>query len=165
MTQIQDATRAAPGIMDLSSEELEAVQRFTLLWTLFEAQILESNASVKMISEKVGNIKLEVLTGEWLGEYLTYFSKRYIEDGETNYHFDQLHLRKNDNPDLVRSVLTGKKVDPASQLIVCLTIVYRFRNNFFHGIKWAYNLQGQLDNFTHASCLLLKCLEKMPISN
>ncbi|OOF01031.1 hypothetical protein BZG79_15460 [Salinivibrio sp. MA427] len=154
--------KVAPGVESLSTEEHEALQRFTLLWTLFEAQILGSNASVRKISEKVERIDPEIINGDWLTEHLDYFSNRYIDGGNTNYRFEKLHLRTNDNPDLVRAVLTGDNADPASQLIGCLTIVYRFRNNFFHGIKWAYGLQDQLENFTHSASLLRKFLEKVP---
>jgi len=71
-------------------------------------------------------------------------------------------LRDNDNPALVRAVLTGDDTGSVSQLIACLTIIYRFRNNFFHGIKWAYSLRDQLGNFTHSASLLEKYLEKVP---
>ncbi|WP_077774844.1 hypothetical protein [Salinivibrio sp. MA427] len=162
MVQLADIEKVAPGVESLSTEEHEALQRFTLLWTLFEAQILGSNASVRKISEKVERIDPEIINGDWLTEHLDYFSNRYIDGGNTNYRFEKLHLRTNDNPDLVRAVLTGDNADPASQLIGCLTIVYRFRNNFFHGIKWAYGLQDQLENFTHSASLLRKFLEKVP---
>lgn len=33
---------------------------------------------------------------------------------------------------------------------------------FFHGIKWAYGLQDQLENLTHSAALLRKFIEKVP---
>lgn len=160
--QLADIERIAPGVANLSGEEHEALQMFTLLWTLFEARILGSNASVGKIAEKVGSIELEIIGGGWFAEHLEYFSNRYVDGGNTNSRFKALRLRKNDSPGLVRDVLTGENVDPASQLIGCLIIVYRFRNNFFHGIKWAYDLKEQLDNFTHSACLISKFLERVP---
>jgi len=162
VVQLENIERVAPGIEHLSPDELHALQRFTLLWTLFEAQVLDTSASVKKISEKVAGIEQQNIDGGWFEEHLVYFSNRYIENGGTNYHFEQLHLRKNDNPALVRSVLTGEDTSSVSQLIACLTIIFRFRNNFFHGIKWAYGLRDQLANFTHSASLLEKYLEKVP---
>ena len=156
---LEDIEIIAPGIANLSQEELEAIQRFTLLWSLFEAQKLDRRASVRKITEKVEQL---AINERWFQEYLTYFSERYIENGETNYRFGHLHIRNNDNPERVVNVLTGNNDDIKEQLITCLTIVYRFRNNFFHGEKWAYNLQGQLENFTKSASLLKACLEKMP---
>ncbi|MDO6453956.1 hypothetical protein Q4490_10310 [Neptunomonas phycophila] len=162
MIQLADIERIAPGVANLSPEEHEALQRFTLLWTLFEAQVLENNASVRKISEIVDSLDVHVVEGDWFKEQLVYFRERYVEDGNTNYRFGHLHLRNNDNPERVRSVLVENNEDPKTQLIACLTIVYRFRNNFFHGLKWAYGLQDQFDNFTHSANLLKMCLEKIP---
>lgn len=162
MVSLADIERVAPGVANLSPEEHDALQRFTLLWTLFEAQILGSNASVNKITEKLENTDPEIICGGWFAEHLDYFSNRYLDGDITNHRFENLHLRKNDNPDLVRAVLNGKNQDPTYQLIGCLIIVYRFRNNFFHGIKWTYGLRDQLENFTHAACLLRKILERIP---
>jgi len=162
VVQLADIERVAPGVAHLSPEEHEALQRFTLLWTLFEAQVLESSASARKISEEIRNLEPDIILGDWFTEHLDYFSGRYVDGNNTNHRFDNLHLRNNDKPNLVRDVLTGKNADPASQLIGCLIIVYRFRNNFFHGIKWAYGLQDQFDNFTHSARLLIKVLERVP---
>lgn len=39
-------------------------------------------------------------------------------------------------------------------------IVWRFRNNFFHGEKWTYRLEGQLQNFIDANVILMLLLER-----
>lgn len=162
MINLSDLETVSPGIINLSPKEHEAIQKFTLLWTLFEAQILDSNASAKMITEKVEKIDLNIISSNWFEEQFIYFSERYITDGEINNHFSHLYLRKNDNPDLVRSVLIKENEDPYQKLIACLIIVYRLRNNFFHGLKWAYGLKDQLNNFTHSVNLLKKYLEIVP---
>lgn len=161
MVQLADIEMIAPGVAGLSSEEHEALYRFTLLWTLFEAQVLDNNASVSKITEVVEKLGPQAFEVNWFQEQLVYFQDRYIEDGNTNYRFEHLHLRNNDNPDRVKSVLLGKNIDVKDQLIACLTIVYRFRNNLFHGLKWAYRLQEQLDNFRHSANLLKKYLVKL----
>jgi hypothetical protein len=62
--------------------------------------VLENNASVRKITKKVEGLDPQIIEGYWFQEYLAYFSKRYIEDGKTNYRFKHLHLRNNDNPEL-----------------------------------------------------------------
>ncbi|NWL16372.1 hypothetical protein FHG08_11785 [Pseudoalteromonas sp. Scap03] len=155
---LDDIELVAPGVSDLSQNEHEALQRFTLLWSLFEAQKLDERASVRKISEKIDLLDVEL---DWFKEQLDYFKNRYIDEGNSNHHYDNLHLRPNDNPKRVLSVLKGENSDAKDQLITCLTIVYRFRNNFFHGVKWAYGIKGQLNNFTHAATLLKNCLVKL----
>ncbi len=40
-----------------------------------------------------------------------------------------------------------------------IIIVYRLRNNLFHGEKWSYYFKDQLGNFTHASTILMRTVE------
>lgn len=91
---------------------------------------------------------------------LAYFRERYFANGAFTHHFAHLHLRPADQPDLVRSVLDGSNNDPRDRLLAALMIVWRFRNNLFHGEKWAYQLQDQLSNFTNANALLMRLLER-----
>ena len=162
MISIEEVENIAPGVANLSKSEHDVLCGFTLLWTLFEAQALDNEGSVRKITSVVNEIEPQVIKESWFNEQLHYFMNRYIENGKTNYRFEHLHLRKNDNPELVELVLLGKTEDIVDQLIVCLTIVFRFRNNFFHGIKWAYGLQEQFENFEQATRLLKTCLEKFP---
>ncbi|EMO4505846.1 Uncharacterised protein [Klebsiella michiganensis] len=165
MNELSGLENIAPGISDLSLDELVAMHKFTLLWTLFEAQVLGNSASVDKISQKVHKIDAEIIRSGWFDDQLSYFIKRYTDESGINQRFSNLHLRKNDNPDLVCSVLKKESEEPACQLIACLTIIYRFRNNFFHGIKWAYGCKDQLDNFKHSIILLKNYLEKVPTDN
>jgi hypothetical protein len=144
-----------PGFSDLQQQEKNAVMQFSLLWSLFEAQVLESSASSNLILKKCQKwSQREVLKLDTFQCFLGYFKERYIEQGKPNDRFTHLHLRKNDEPELVKNVLKGIEIDLGNILAVLLIIVYRYRNNFFHGIKWAYNFHDQLGNFTNANQLL-----------
>jgi hypothetical protein len=83
-----------------------------------------------------------------------------ISGGAFTHHFKHLNLRPADQPGVVQSVLDGNN-DPRDQLPIVLMIVWRFRNNLFHGEKWAYQLQDQLSNFTHANAVLMPCWNDM----
>jgi len=145
----------APGFSDLQQQEKDAVMQFSLLWSLFEAQALESSASSNSILKKCQKWSQRgVLELDTLQCFLDYFKERYIEQGKPNDRFKHLHLRRNDKPELVINVLRGIETDLGNILAVLLIIVYRYRNNFFHGIKWAYNFHDQLGNFTNANRLL-----------
>ncbi|RDL46550.1 hypothetical protein BLJAPNOD_06744 [Ensifer sp. M14] len=61
-------------------------------------------------------------------------------------------------PAVIWLVCDGSDNDPRDWLLTVL--VWRFRNNLFHGDKWAYHLQDQLPNFTHANRVLLRLLER-----
>jgi len=78
VVHLADIENVAPGVANLSPDEHEALRRFTLWWTVVEAQILENNASVRKITEKVQNLDPNLLDGHWFQEHLAYFSNRYV---------------------------------------------------------------------------------------
>lgn len=95
-------------------------------------------------------------------ECLAYFRNRYFQSGDFTPHYWQLNLRANDNVALVQQVLRGDNNDPADCISVALIVIYRFRNNLFHGQKWEYGLAGQLANFTHANNVLMSAYDQLP---
>jgi len=150
----------APGFSELLIEEREAILHFSLLWSFFEAEALNTNASANTILalirewERTGRLRIEPFA-----ESLAYFQARYIENEEPTTHFADLHLRRNDKPELVRDVLIGANTNHADGVAALLIIVLRLRNNLFHGVKWAYGIRGQLANFSHANAALMAALE------
>jgi hypothetical protein len=90
---------------------------------------------------------------------LNYFRNRYSAEGSLTHHFRGLRLRPSDQPELVEAVITGKNTNPKDSVAALLIIVYRLRNNLFHGEKWEYRIQDQQGNFTHANAALIRALE------
>jgi len=133
---------------------------FSLLWSFFEAEALNTSASANGIL---------TLTHEWantdrlhtqsFAESLAYFQSRYFQNGEPTEYFGGLNLRRNDNPALVSAVLKGENTNHADGVAVLLIIVLRLRNNLFHGVKWAYGIRGQLANFTNVNAALMTAIE------
>lgn len=151
----------APGFQVLPEQDRAAIFNFTFLWSLFEAQIMGRFARANLIRAKVDEWRAAgTLDADQYEAELSYFRQRYFDNGTFTYHFLHLKLRPADQPDLVRSVLDGSNNDSHDRLLTVLMIVWRFRNNLFHGEKWAYRLQGQLQNFTHANAILMRLLEQ-----
>lgn len=92
-------------------------------------------------------------------ENLAYFRNRYFNQGGFTEHFQGLMLRQNDSPELVSAVLRGDNSNDSDAVSALLIIVFRLRNNLFHGVKWAYGIRGQLGNFTNASTVLMAALD------
>jgi hypothetical protein len=162
MTQGMDWLQAkVPGFNHLSQDERDAITDFSLLWSLFESRVLNTHGTAQAIRE---------VADQWRGRRafdtnivdneLAYFRQRYYADGQFTEAFDHLHLRRSDRKDSVRAVLDGRENDPFICLAAALIIVFRYRNNLFHGIKWQYDLRNQLPNFTAANSILMKVLEQ-----
>lgn len=153
-------TRKAIGYSDLSRGERDAIAHFSLLWSLFEAIQLENNANPAAIIEKVDQWSdIGVLHVANLAESLAYFSNRYYENGVPTYHFEDLNFRPNLQRDLVVEVMSGARETPREIMIALLLIIYRLRNNLFHGEKWADGIANQRSNFDHANSILMSALE------
>jgi len=150
------------GFQDLPGEDRHAILCFALLWSLFEAKALNARASAQallaLVHEKTAEGRLDA---QIFMDCLAYFRARYFAEGRFTDHFDGLNLRSNDNPELVRQVLNGTNDDPADSVAATLIIVYRLRNNLFHGVKWAYGIQGQRQNFEQANDALMSAITQL----
>lgn len=151
----------APGFENLPDQDRRAIFDFAFLWSLFEAQVMDNYAQARTISERVGVWNNEKrIYPEVYEEALAYFRNRYCVNGEITYHFEYLNLRPSDSPELVTNVIKGRNDEPRDSMLCVLMIVWRLKNNLFHGSKWAYQIRDQLDNFTHANAVLMKVLER-----
>lgn len=162
MTRIIDWLRAkAHGFNYLSNEEISAILDFSLLWALFESRLLNTEGSARSICDLVdGWQKDGTLDAPSFDPELGYFRQRYFANGAFTDHFDHLHLRRNDQEGVVRAVIDGSDNDPRTRVAAILIIIFRYRNNLFHGVKWQYKLVDQLGNFTAANAVLMKVLDR-----
>ena len=160
MNAIDWLQERAPGFRDLSGDERDAIMHFSLLWSLFEAKALNTHGnarSILAVTKRWANQGL--LADDSFNPEFAYFQNRYYADGDFTYHFDQLHLRQADHSDLVKRVLKNDAADLAEIAAALLIIVYRFRNNLLHGVKWAYEIRDQFENFSHANAVLMQAIE------
>ena len=97
------------------------------------------------------------MTAETFRNELAYFRNRYVKDGKFTHRFEKLKLPHDEK--LVKRVLLCKDGKSQDIAAVVLIIIYRFRNNLFHGQKWQYELQGQLDNFKHSKKALMQAIK------
>lgn len=149
-----------PNIPDYSPEEREAISDFTLLWSLFESRVLNNSANAKAIMTAAQQWHDGgALNAKPFADTLAYLRNRYFENGAPTFRFEHLHLRQNDMPNLVRDVLGGKPASIVDECTVVFIVIYRFRNNLFHGIKWAYAIKDQLENFGHSNTALKRALQ------
>ena len=148
------------GYSNLTHEEKEEIKYFALLWSLFEFKMVNNFAnptSIVALCESMDQpnpIDLAAFTDPF-----DYFRNRYYGAQGVTYAFTQLHFRPNDRQALVESVLAAQPHTNGHILAAFLLIVYRLRNNLFHGEKWKYEIQGQLDNFRNANAVLMATMD------
>ena len=140
--------------------EVDEAMQFALLWSYFEAAALRRNAKVAEIDRWVGELEQRgVLRAVELEPTLQYFRTRYLDaHGDLNHQFNTLNFTTTQAP-LVAEVLLRQRQLPAEMTNAVLRIIYRIRNNFIHGEKWADDLHDQYHNFHHANDTLMRVMD------
>ncbi len=136
---------------DFTEDDISSINDFTLIWNVFENVVCNNNCSVARLEERLHSINFKLND---FSEHLDYFKNRYIVNGTTNVRFEHLYFRRNDRRDLVESVLIGNNVEVFNIVLTLSIIVYRFRNNLFHGIKEMQSIDQQRENFENANLIL-----------
>jgi hypothetical protein len=147
-------------------EDIPDVLNFCLMWNLFESKVCETltDYSLTRFIDKIDYFIKKLKNIEFLingnqNNPFSYFEERYVTDGKVNYKFNSLHFKSSDRKPLVKSVLEKEEEDSCSILLALLIIIYRLRNNLFHGIKPIRELKEQNINFEVANRLLANILD------
>ena len=70
-----------------------------------------------------------------------------------------LTITNNDDTTSIQRVLLGLTNNSCDIIKAIIMIIYRYRNNLFHGEKAIASLPIQKDNFIYANKFLIACLE------
>lgn len=134
--------------------DLEEIKNFTLLWSLYENRIFRRHFNINDLHLKISDKNPNFAPYEIA---FNYFQNRYVENGEMTWRFNYLRL-EGDSINLVQQVLLGENNNPNDKIEAIGLIVYRYRNNVFHGNKNFLDLGGQQENFQHANLFLKQFL-------
>ena len=152
--------RTQPGFEHVSAEERAAIRDFALLWSLYEGTVLGTWGNAGTIVADVTSLKASGrLTLNSIREPIEHFRSRYFDGTELTYAYGMLYLRPNDQPNLVERVVRKQSDDEVEILSAVMIIVLRLRNNLFHGLKWAYDMRDQLENFRSANQVLMAVMD------
>ena len=128
--------------------------KIIVVWNIFEAKWFKCN-----FGRNKCNIQNIHLASDIVNQTLQYLQRRYITNGSTNERFKRLRLRNNDDTTSVQRVLLGQTNNSCDIIKAIIMIIYRYRNNLFHGEKAIASLPIQKDNFIYANKFLIACLE------
>ena len=143
----------------LDQETIEVVADYTLIWNLFEGVECSARAGSQQF-ERFANRVSDQIPDTLLNELLSFWKFRYVADGNTNDRFERLTFRRNDRKELVADVLLERDVSTKNIILALLLIVYRLRNNLFHGLKTIDHLNNQRENLSHAIEVLQALIPK-----
>ena len=150
---------AVGGFAGLTPPERRAIRDFTLLWSLFEARLTNANASIPAIETAVQRLHATgALDLARLQRPLRYFCDRYAPSGMLAAQFEALRLNGRGRP-VVEQVLRREPATAVQVTTALMIIVYRLRNNLFHGNKWSDGIHDQRANFQNANQILMVLMD------
>lgn len=135
---------------DLDEKDIKPVLHFSLLWNLFEYTYFDKknrlNTNELLEISKISSVVIEDYC---ITNIFNYFSKRYLSNKKTNEKFEKLGLRKSQINDyqLCSLILLKENPSKTEKLQSIFLIVYRYRNNLFHGMKNPKQLNLYKDQF------------------
>tara|TARA_R110002096_G_scaffold403899_1_gene601556 strand:- start:1904 stop:2368 length:465 start_codon:yes stop_codon:yes gene_type:complete len=140
---------------NFTENDLKNIKDFSLLWNIFENLVCDRNCTINRIEESLNQIEFQI---EDFEDHLNYFKERYTADNNTNERFEYLRIVPNARKEFVKQVLLGNDNNTSNKILALAIIVYRYRNNLFHGEKNFMLLNEQEENFSVANQVLTSIL-------
>lgn len=142
---------------NFTEENLVNVKDFALIWNVFESVVCSTHFSIGTVEQEIQNKIYNIADFQ---SFLEYFKNRYVVNGGFNNRFQHLNFRNGDRQTLVEGILLGNNTKEKDVILALLIIVYRFRNNLFHGVKDIQVIEEQSENFENANAILKLVLDK-----
>lgn len=141
----------------VSEDAWKVVSDFSLLWSLFEAKLCDTFADAPKLVGVANGFGGKALDAP-MQEAFNYWRGRYVDAAGTNQRFNELFHRPIGR-DIAGPILVSAPPDEAAKLRCLLLIVYRLRNNLFHGTKEIRTFNEQKDNLGHGCNVLANVMD------
>ena len=148
--------------LNIPFRKMEEVVDFPLLWALFEHEYGNGRRNFGIDAvEKIADELKECLgkCHSCFDSAWEHFRERYAKEGKIDhYHLSDLFHRAH-KKNFVKEKLEAEYCCTLDKVKALLFIIYRLRNNFFHGKKYECNFKDQNENFRYANEILIKIIE------
>jgi hypothetical protein len=151
----------APSLQRFLGHGSQPLLHFALMWNMFEGQLCEASVSVAKL-RKVAELLAQrnLASHPDAISFLQFVRGRYWDNNAVTYRFHALNLRSTQESNAVTAVLSGEATGAAEVIFAQLLVVYRYRNNTFHGLKEIAEVLGSQELFNEAARFLSAALER-----
>lgn len=133
----------------LSINDLQPALSFLLIWSMFERANAPIDIRKDTLLDLCGREKFSSVSVE---NIFLFFRKTYFHQGCESVRFKKLLLKKDEN--WVREIFINPEPSMLNMLKASIMIIYRFRNNFAHGIKSQIKINVFWKEFTYINDFL-----------
>lgn len=151
----------------LNKSEIDNVLHFSLLWNIFEDIFWTRSGNTRgqhpafnlRNVHNVVEVNAHKLDESIITPIFCYFHNRY----QDNKKFKDLKFRNNEKETenkLLTILSSAENINLNHKAYFISSIIYRFRNNLFHGEKQMVKIRFQEENFQNANEFLMHFIEK-----
>jgi len=144
------------GLLSLESQEIQHILNFGLVWNIFECLV----SSAIRDSESLAQTYSDKIDYDILDNVFQHFKTRYIDNYVETTNFTNFKFNPNDGKEIVSAILKDSNPTNQKKLEAILKIIFRLRNNLFHGEKDIQTIPSQNENFKYANMLLMEIIQK-----
>jgi len=130
------------GEPNLKEEKLKPILHFSLLWNLFEhTYYTDRDRLTPNTLNQLSVLSYDKVADEELEAIFLFFKKRYLSNDVFNSNFENLKLnirpydQSMSDEEFCKRTLKDENPSKQDKNKCVLIIIYRFRNNLFHGRK------------------------------
>lgn len=135
----------------------ESIGRFAILWAEIENKKYNKNCTcIKILQTNIGFSNKHGDEKFNMAQNLKRELKRIVNGGDLN---TSLRCRNNDLSRIAQNWLNQSNEDSVDNRAI-IAVIYRIRNNMFHGEKFIYSLPNQVRLFDFSSDFMEKLLEE-----
>lgn len=141
-------------------DQISSVINFSIFWNLFEKEYFDYDYKPKKIEQMYLSHQqvLNTLNTETI-EMLNFFCNRYYSGGVFTHFYDTLYLRPADGIQNIENVIQRIDQNEVQIFKAIITIIGRFRNNLFHGLKDQTEIVDQNELFAFINSYLSKLID------
>ena len=146
----------------INSEDIEQVRDFTLLWNLFEDIFCDKFCKTDKIISLLSKNRIEVLEQNTINSKINSIFDYFMDRYKDNEKLEKLNFNKKNHERDIKNKIQNKEVinlDFEEKIQIILFIIYRYRNNLFHGEKDMRYISYQNENFENANDFLMLFIE------
>ena len=138
------------GTGKMEANDIDEIRDFALLWNLFEDLLCDNNANMCKIDALIDK-NIDKFNDSEYQDIFEYFYDRY-KNNDAKFNALRLHEPQKN---LVKKVLNDEFMDKNNKLKFIMSIIYRYRNNLFHGEKDMRYIRFQKENFEKTNEFLM----------
>ena len=139
---------------NINPNKIKSALMFSVLWNMFEHEVCDDKFNLEKVKEKVEQYKIEL---SYFEDELNYFKVRRKNYSGDNYIENGLRGTESQKR-TIANLLDDNITDKIERVLALVLIIFRLRNNMFHGPKEVRDLEYQEPNFKTANSILKKFL-------